>query len=123
MERNGVVIGAVILGVIVVVGGMVWSAERDKLRSQKETDRKDVVAMATATKIPIDEALKTALDNFPGKIIEVELEKHRDTTLWEIDILTAEQGIMVVQVDAESGAVITTGEKTGRRARAPEKKL
>jgi uncharacterized membrane protein YkoI len=122
MDRNGVVIGAVVLGVVAIVGGMVYSGERDKLRSQKEPDRKEVVAMAMAAKVTIDQAIKTALENFPGKVIEAELEKNHSTTLWRIDILTAEQGIMVVLVDAESGSVITTGERMDGRNHAPEKK-
>lgn len=122
MDRNGVVIGAVVLGVVAIVGGMVYSGERDKLRSQKEPDRKEVVAMAMAAKVTIDQAIKTALENFPGKVIEAELEKNHSTTLWRIDILTAEQGIMVVLVDAELGSVITTGERMDGRNHAPEKK-
>jgi hypothetical protein len=31
--------------------------------------------------------------------------------MWEVEILTAEEGIMSVYVDADSGSVITTDEK------------
>ncbi len=113
MDMKSMVIGAVVIGAIVVVGGMVWSAEKDK---QKGEDHAQVVAMAKAAKITIDQAIATALDNFPGKVIEAELERKHDTTIWEVEILTAEQFIKVVHVDAESGAVIRTDEKP------PEKK-
>jgi uncharacterized membrane protein YkoI len=103
------VIGAVVIGVMVIVGGMVWSAEKEK---HKGEDAKQVVAMAMAAKITIDQAIKTALDNFPGKVIEAELEKKHDKTVWEVEILTAEQVIKVVLIDAESGSVVTTEEKT-----------
>lgn len=111
MDRKSMVIGAVVLGAVVIIGGMVWSAEKDKLKSQKGEDRKEVVAMAMTAKITIDQAIKTALENFPGKVIEAELEKKHGMAVWEVEILTAEQGIMVVHVDAESGSVITTEEK------------
>lgn len=117
------VIGAVVIGVVVIVGGMVWSAEKDKLKGQKGEDRKEVVAMAMTAKITIDQAVKTALESFPGKVIEAELEKKQDKAVWEVEILTAEQGIMVVHVDAESGAVITTEEKmTGKKQERDQKR-
>jgi uncharacterized membrane protein YkoI len=78
MSMKNMVIGAVAIGTIVVVGGMVWSAEKDK---HKEEDHAQVVAMAKIAKITIDQAIKTALDNFPGKVIEAELEKKHDKTL------------------------------------------
>jgi uncharacterized membrane protein YkoI len=109
MDKKSMVIGAVVLGVMVIVGGMVWSAEKDK---HKGEDTKQVVAMAMAAKITIDQAIKTASDNFPGRVIEAELEKKHDKTVWEVEILTAEQVIKVVHIDAESGSVVTTEEKT-----------
>lgn len=119
MDKKSMVIGAVVVGVIVVVGGMVWSAERDK---HKGEDVKQVVAMAMAAKITIDQAIKTSLENFPGKVIEAELERKHDKTVWDVEILTAEQGIMVVHVDAESGSVITTEEKMAGKTPVQEKK-
>src|SRR5512146_3056495 len=108
MDNKSMVIGSVVIGAMVVVGGMVWSAEKDKYKGE---DTKQVVAMATAAKITIDQAIKTALENFPGKVIEAELEQKHDKTVWEVEVLTAEQVIKVVHVDAESGSVVTTEEK------------
>ncbi|HLZ34049.1 MAG TPA: PepSY domain-containing protein [Nitrospira sp.] len=108
MDKKSMVIGSVVIGAMVVVGGMVWSAEKDKYKGE---DTKQVVAMATAAKITIDQAIKTALENFPGKVIEAELEQKHDKTVWEVEVLTAEQVIKVVHVDAESGSVVTTEEK------------
>jgi len=51
------------------------------------------------------------LDNFPGKVIKAALEKNYGTTVWDVEILTVDQGIMDVLVDAESGSVIRTEEK------------
>jgi len=42
------------------------------------------------------------LDNFPGKVIKAALEKNYGTTVWDVEILTVDQGIMDVLVDAES---------------------
>lgn len=119
MVKKSTVIGVVVIGVIMVVGGMVWSAERDK---HKGEETKQVVAMATSAKITIEEAMKAALENFPGKVIEAELERKQDKTVWEVEILTADQSIMTVYVDANSGSVITTEEKMTGKTSAQEKK-
>ena len=119
MDKKSMVIAAVVIAVISIVGGMVWSAEKDK---HKEEDAKQLVTMAMAAKITIEEAMKTALENFPGKVVEAELEKKQDKTVWEVEILTAEQSIMSVYVDADSGSVITTDEKMTGKKPAQEKK-
>jgi uncharacterized membrane protein YkoI len=123
MDKKTIGIAAAVIGVIVIVGGMVWSAEKDRVREKEERGgEKQVVAMATAAKVTIDQAIKTAVDNFPGKVIEAELGKKDDRTLWEVEILTEEQGIMVVWVDADSGVVVTTEEKGAKQFRDPETK-
>lgn len=123
MDRNSLIIAVVATGIVVVVGGIVWSADKDKLRLPNDAGHMDVIAMATAATITIDEAIKTASANFPGKVIEAELEKRQDQTVWEVDILTAEQGIMQVLVDADSGSVITTGEKKEGKNQRKGKRL
>lgn len=108
MDKKSVSIVAVVIGVVGVVGGMVWSAEQEK-RNGLEADQ-DIV-MAMSAKITIDEAIKTALENFPGKVIEAELEKKHGKTVWDVEILTADRGIMEIHIDAASGSVIMTEEK------------
>jgi uncharacterized membrane protein YkoI len=115
MDKKHLVIAAVVITVLSIVGGMVWSAEKDK---HKQEDAKQVVVMAMAAKITIEDAMKTALENFPGKVVEAELEKKQDKTVWEVEILTVERGIMAVYVDADTGSVITTEEKVA----GPDKK-
>lgn len=114
MSKKTMIIAAVVIAVVGVVGGMVWSAEKEK---HKGVEANQDIAMATSAKITIEEAMKTALGNFPGKVIEAELEKKQDKTVWEVEILTAEQGIVAVYIDADTGSVVTTEQKkTGTKA-------
>lgn len=108
MDKKSMAVGAVVISAVAVVGGLVWSAEKDKIK-EKGDDSTQVAAIVS--KITVDQASKVALDNFPGKVIEADLEKKLERMVWEIDVQTAEQGVMVVQVDADSGSVVTTGEK------------
>jgi uncharacterized membrane protein YkoI len=119
LDKKTMTIAAVVIGVAGVVGGMVWSAEKEK---HNGVEANQDIAMATSAKITIEEAMKTALENFPGKVIEAQLEKKQDKTVWEVEILTAEQGIVVVYVDADSGSVMTTEEKTAGKEPAQETK-
>lgn len=109
MNKVGIV-AAIVIGVTVVVGGLVWSGEKERERRKGE-ENKLMVGMAMAANVTIDQAIKTALENFPGKVIEAELEKRQGKTAWEVEIVTAEQTIMVVHIDAESGSVLSTEEK------------
>jgi hypothetical protein len=90
-------------------------------------ERRQLVEMATAATVTIEQAIKIGLDNFPGKVIEAELEKKRGQTAWEIEILTMDREIMKVHIDAMSGSVIDTEETLAEtqsdREHAPKRSL
>ncbi|MDH4304653.1 MAG: PepSY domain-containing protein, partial [Nitrospira sp.] len=88
-----------------IVGEMVWSGDNGKLQGT------EVIAMATSTKITVGGAVETALGKTAGQVIEAKLDKRGDKTVWNVDILTTEEAIMTVCVDAVSGTVMLTEEK------------
>ncbi len=88
-----------------VIGGLVWSYERT---GGKKADLTPPVERAINATVTIDQAIKTALENFPGHVIKAGLEKRHQGTLWAVDIVTAEEGIMTVRIDGESGSVLDT---------------
>ncbi|TKS59469.1 MAG: hypothetical protein EWM72_02037 [Nitrospira sp.] len=69
-------------------------------------EKKGKAEMAAAAKVTIDQAIKTASEKVSGKIIEAELEKKHDVIVWEVEVVTAENKVMEVYIDAETGAVI-----------------
>lgn len=76
--------------------------------------------MAAEAKVTIEEAIKTASDKVSGKVIEAELEEKHHTLVWEVEIVTPENKVMEVHVDAKTGAVIDVEEekeKSGRLKR------
>ncbi|HYM36964.1 MAG TPA: PepSY domain-containing protein [Nitrospiraceae bacterium] len=124
MDKVGIGIGMVV-GATLVASGFVWSYEKSMDRKQQNALAVEMAAAATVT---IDQAIKTALANFSGKVIEAELKKTHDTTakrdrtVWAVEIVTAEQDLMAVHVDAESGSVIDTEEKMIGKKQDPESK-
>ncbi|MCP9473320.1 MAG: PepSY domain-containing protein [Nitrospira sp.] len=100
IKRKGYLVTGLVLAVALVVGiDATYGAEKKKIE------------MADAAKITINEAIKTASEKLAGKIIEAELEWKHDKVVWEVEIVTAENKIMEIHIDAETGAVIDVEEE------------
>jgi Peptidase propeptide and YPEB domain len=118
MIWRAILIAGMVIGVAGIVGEMVWSAEKGK---SKEAEARQVIAMAASTKIGLEGAMKTALVSVPGQVIGAGLEKNGDKMAWNVEILTTEEAIMTVYVDAVSGSVMMTEEKVGGKRSAQGK--
>ena len=114
---------AVAIGVMLVLNGPAWSDQKGK---GKKDESKEMVEMAATAKVTIDQAIKTASEKVPGKVVEAELEMKHDKLIWEVEVVTAENKVMEVHIDAESGAVIDVEEekpeKDMKRERKQERK-
>ena len=109
-----------LLALIVLLLGSGTLTPADSAFGEESAQNKiEIAAVATVT---IDEAIKTASEKIAGKIIEAELERKHDKVIWEVEVLTAENKVMEVHIDAQSGAVIDVEEhndknKSGRLKR------
>ena len=110
---------AVAVCAMLVLNGPAWSDEKGK---GKKDESKETVEMAATAKVTIDQAIKTASEKVPGKVVEAELEKEHDTLVWEVEVVTAENKVMEVHIDAESGAVIDVEDKMSKKDRKHEQK-
>ena len=110
---------AVAIGVMLVLNSPAWSDQKGK---GKKDESKETVEMAATAKVTIDQAIKTASEKVPGKVVEAELEKEHDTLVWEVEVVTAENKVMEVHIDAESGAVIDVEDKMSKKDRKHEQK-
>ena len=104
---------ALVIGVVLVLNGPAWSDQKGK---GKKDESKETVEMAAKAKVRIDQAIKTASEKVAGKVVEAELEKKHDTLVWEVEVVTAENKVMEVHIDAESGAVIDVEEEKAEKA-------
>jgi hypothetical protein len=107
MIWRAILIAGMIIGVAGIVGEMVWSAENGKSKEEA----RQVLAMATSAKIGLEGAMKAALESVAGQVVEARLEKKGDKIAWNVGILTTEEAIMTVYVDAVSGSVMMSEEK------------
>ncbi|MDC8449007.1 MAG: PepSY domain-containing protein [Nitrospira sp.] len=85
-----------------------------------EKEKKGKAEMAAAAKVTIDEAVKTASEKVSGKVIEAELEHKHNKLVWEVEVVTAENKVMEVHIDAESGAVIDVEEEKAKPTKSPK---
>jgi uncharacterized membrane protein YkoI len=99
---------AVAIGAMLVLNGPAWSDDKGK---GKKDESKETVEMAAKAKVTIDQAIKTASEKVPGKVVEAELEKKHGTLVWKVEVVTAENKVMEVHIDAGSGAVIDVEEE------------
>ena len=114
---RAILIAVMVIGLAGIVGEMVWSADKGKLNGV------EVIAMATSAKITIEGAVETTLGSIAGQVIEAKLEKRGDKTVWNVEVMTAEEAIVTVYVDAVSGAVILTEEKMAGKRPVQQKTL
>ena len=78
----------------------------------------------THTKISKEVATKTALARVPnGTVKETELEKEKGKWVWSVDIATpGSKDITEVQVDADTGEVVSVEKETPKIEAAEKKK-
>jgi uncharacterized membrane protein YkoI len=114
---RAILIAVMVIGLAGIVGEMVWSADKGKLNGV------EVIAMATSAKITIEGAVEKTLGSIAGQVIEAKLEKRGDKTVWNVEVMTAEEAIVTVYVDAVSGAVMLTEEKMAGKRPVQQKTL
>lgn len=112
---RAILIAGMVIGLAGLIGEMVWSADKEKLNEV------EVLAMATSAKITIEGAVETALGAVAGQVIVAELEKRGDKTVWNVEILSAEEAIMAVYIDAVSGSVLLTEVKIAGKKSVQDK--
>ena len=83
------IISAIIIGVL--AAGPAWALF--------ETN-KELVASA---KVPLEEAVKSALKAVPGKAAEADLGKDEGRTIWKIEVIDHNNKSQTVYVDAQTG--------------------
>ncbi len=102
------------VGTVLALGTPAWS-------DKKKDEESDVAALAKDAKVTIDQAIKTATEKVPGTVVEAELEKKHDKTIWEVEVLGADGKVTEVHIDAATGAVIDTEAKKDEKKKDGKK--
>jgi uncharacterized membrane protein YkoI len=106
MRRFGM-IAVTVMGSMLALGAPAWSDEKGK----KDKEETKVAELVKDAKVTIDQAIKTASEKVQGTVVEAELEKKHGKTVWEVEIVGADNKVTEVHIDAATGDVIDTEEK------------
>lgn len=102
----GIIVFAALIGASLIATGPAWS---DKKGKHEEED--NVADLAKEAKVTADQAIKTATGKVPGTVVEAELEKKHDKTVWEVEVVGADGKVSEIHIDAATGAVIDVEDK------------
>lgn len=102
----GIIVFAALIGASLIATGPAWSDKKGK-----HEEEGDVAEMAKEAKVTADQAMKTATEKVQGTVVEVELEKKHDKTIWEVEIVGADGKVSEIHIDAATGAVIDVEDK------------
>ena len=97
MKKRNTLITAIVVASAISGGSWIAAANAN-------TDKAEQAAQAT---IAQDQAVNIALQAVPGTVIESEFESEDGVTLWEIEILDANQQVTEVEVDANTGEILS----------------
>ncbi len=105
----GAMVFAVLVGASLIATGPAWSDKKGK------EEEGNVADMAKEAKVTVDQAIKTATEKVQGTVVEAELEKKHDKTIWEVEIVGADGKVSEVHIDAVTGAVIDVEDKKAEK--------
>ncbi|GIW53780.1 MAG: hypothetical protein KatS3mg082_0184 [Nitrospiraceae bacterium] len=105
--RRFAIVAVTVIGSMLALSAPAWSDEKGK----KDKEEAKVSELVKDAKVTIDQAIKTASEKVQGTVVEAELEKKHGKTVWEVEIVAADNKVTEVHIDAATGDVIDTEEK------------
>lgn len=82
---------------MMLIAGPAW-ADRDYDRAQQLRQAGEI--------LPLETILEKLQSEFPGKVLEVELETEHDQVMYEIEILDNKGKVREVKVNAKTGELM-----------------
>ena len=98
MKRSHYMIVAMLICGVALTWGMALSSERT------HEEGKELLT----TKLSMVEAIAIAKKQFPGQVLEAELEREHDQVVYEIEISSTTGVVTEVKVDAQSGELLSS---------------
>lgn len=72
-------------------------------------DGKEKFAVANLpTSVTMEEAIKIATTQFPGKVLEAELENEEGKAIYEVEVINGSGETREFEIDAQSGKILSS---------------
>ena len=88
-----------------IVGLVIIGTSLTALSSQDDGHNFEIVNQAS---LSAEQASAIALNAVPGKVIGTEIEKEDGSLVWEVEVLTSENEMYELEIDANDGRIIET---------------
>jgi uncharacterized membrane protein YkoI len=102
MNINFPVIPALLIFFILLNPLHVVQADDDHIEARHLLDAGEI--------LPLESILKKVRDKFPGKILEVKLERENQEIAYEVEVLGDDSIVREVYIDARTGKVLSSKE-------------
>ena len=66
---------------------------------------------STASIMPLSQLLQEVEKQYPGTLLEVELEEEKGKVIYEMDVLSEDRVVHSIKVDAKTGQIISVDEE------------
>jgi uncharacterized membrane protein YkoI len=108
--RAELILGSVLLCALCGFPSSVQAHEKDAQEIEVSAlTSQEKVQWARATKVPLIDAVRSAIAQTPGQAIQATLESLKGRLLYEVEIVTPEGAVVEVFIDPQSGKVVEAG--------------
>jgi len=104
MKKISTIIGSIVLIAFIAIGGVF--AQQAKHTGSIHVNNDNEAEYASMATISLDSAIKTALNQVPGKVLKAELENENGYLVYGVEIVKADKQIADVKVDAGNGKIL-----------------
>lgn len=98
MKRSHYMIVAMLICGVALTWGLALSSERTHEQGKE----------FLAAKLSMEEAIAAAKKQFPGQVLEAELEREHGQVVYEIEIASTTGVVTEIKVDAQSGELLNS---------------
>ncbi len=88
--------------VLLVPVHVAWADDDDHIEARRLLDAGEI--------LPLEAILKKVRERFPGKIIEVKLEREDDDIAYEVELLGDDGVVTEVYINAKTGNILSSKE-------------
>ncbi len=103
---------ALVIGTVLALGMPRVGYSQEPQQAKPLAQEKEELAKEAEPKVSIVQAIRTALDNVPGRAHEVDLIEKESKLIWAVEIITPDDRHFIVNVDSATRAVTSIEEKT-----------
>jgi uncharacterized membrane protein YkoI len=100
--------GALFTGLIVAGASLAEWDEKEVTNGTVRVENQTEVEFPAMIRITMDQAVQKAMARVPGQVLKTELEDENGFLVYGIEMVTGDQTIVKVMVDAGSGTVLAS---------------